>query len=178
MSEDIRMQLISKTADILKTGIAPDKITSRMIAQKAECALGLINYHFKDKADLIRLAANLIIEAEAEPLLSSNSKISNIGEFIQMMCHVADVMVAMGPLGVFIARHTLLKDNLDLTSRIVDAVGPEKPGLFSLRVTHFLWGMQALFVRQKDVEESLNIDISDKTVRDAFIADLAHRLLE
>ena len=59
---DIKELLIDRTIELIKESDGkPERITARAIAQKSGVALGLINYHFGSKDNLLAECSNKII---------------------------------------------------------------------------------------------------------------------
>lgn len=54
--QDARNRIINTAIEILDEVIDPDKITVRQIAERANVGIGLINYHFKTKDNLLAIA--------------------------------------------------------------------------------------------------------------------------
>ena len=50
---DAKTKIIHATKDFLDQGVDPDKITVRKIAEQAGVGVGLINYHFQTRDNLL-----------------------------------------------------------------------------------------------------------------------------
>jgi AcrR family transcriptional regulator len=65
--QDLRQKLIETTQALLNEADDIEKITVRLIAEKAGVGMGLINYHFKSKDNLMSLAiGDIMVQAISE----------------------------------------------------------------------------------------------------------------
>jgi AcrR family transcriptional regulator len=71
--QEARDRIIKVTAEILDETPDTDKITVRQIAERAGVGVGLINYHFKTKDNLLSIVVGDLMAKAAAGLVSSES---------------------------------------------------------------------------------------------------------
>ncbi len=192
----VREALLGYTVARLQKGDDPDGLTAREIAAGVNCAVGLISYHFGGKDNLVREAAKrLLYEATggyfersgmAEGSDNAPSPESTDWDaFIESMAKVSDAMFALGPLGDYLVRQTLLHDDFSVAEMILPTlrarasragVAVPEPTL-RVRALHFILGLQALYVRREGLPPFASVDILDPATRRSAIADLAESLV-
>ncbi len=172
------------TALIEECGGETERITSRMIAQKAEVGLGLINYHFGSKENLITACVQRIIgrvitevdfgreyETDKERLIAwatsvfdflfehrAISRISILGDFHD---YNDDSNSVRTQHGFMLALKNELKDEYK-----------------TILVFVLTSAMQAAFLANETVKELLGFDLSNKEDRLKYIQKLVDLLFE
>lgn len=80
-----KQRLLETAMELLEQGEDPTGLTTRKIAEAAEMAHGLINYHFGSKETLMTLAVNRLIEMESQFVTETDHKLSNPKERILIL---------------------------------------------------------------------------------------------
>ena len=186
---DIKELLIDQTITLIKeSGGKPESITARAIAQRSGVALGLINYHFGSKDNLLAECSNKIItdllcsmkpelmNAEDDGLsdrerltgyakqtfefLFANRAIVKMSILSDFSSYRADSNSALTQKGFQMA----LKGNIpDKSKRLIS---------FSLASS-----MQAAFLAAEDSKKITGYDLNTGRGRSAFIEDTVNMLM-
>lgn len=90
--KDARERIIEVTLRILEEVDDVDKITVRQIAERAEVGVGLINYHFKTKDNLLSIAigdtmSNIITELSDYSVYTLDS-VENLKNLMKRLCDI------------------------------------------------------------------------------------------
>ncbi len=104
---DVARAMINETDDI-------EKITTRQIAQRAEVGIGLINYHFKSKDNLLRIAiGDVMIKTIAGfAQTEAYSKLSAIEKLRVMLKELYALIGRSKKLVRFILTHEVTEGNM------------------------------------------------------------------
>ena len=182
-------KIMAVTTELIKESQGDlSKVTARKIASEAQVGLGLINYHFGSKEDLITECVQKIIYKEIRSFVPKNTKYSNdpyeadkqrlaywakqVFEFFYCNKSIARVSI----LGDF--QNNREKSNaidmqrgllLSFTSDIDEA--KKKFMVFSLSSI-----MQAAFMQDNMVESRLGYDLSIKKGREKFIDSVVEEI--
>lgn len=154
------------------------KITARMIADKADIALGLINYHFGNKEKLIticvqRVIGKAIIGASMQkPHDTERERMTAWAIYVFDFLFENPAMARLSILGEFQSYDTSKNPAYQqrgflfaLTKNVADR---EKP-LAAFILTS---AMQAAFLREDTVKELLGYDLREKEERHAYVEKL------
>ncbi|MEA4972162.1 MAG: TetR/AcrR family transcriptional regulator [Candidatus Metalachnospira sp.] len=68
---DMREKIMQAVRELIKEGIAVEKITVRAIAKKADVGVGLINYHFGSKDNLLQIVLAEIMAETAKEYMAN-----------------------------------------------------------------------------------------------------------
>jgi|InofroStandDraft_1065614.scaffolds.fasta_scaffold18814_2 AcrR family transcriptional regulator len=178
---EIKEQIINAAIDLIKeTNGSIDKITIRQIAKRAGVGVGLINYHFQSKKNLIDLCVQQIISgviAQSKPnmeklspmeklkcsikvsidFLMDNpeiSKISILDDFIQGQANDNTFQT--------LERYYFYANNLRLNEDVF------------FKAVFLIHGLQGIFLRSKLYKDKF--DFSDKMQRDSLIDNLVEKI--
>ena len=154
------------------------KITARMIAEKAGVALGLVNYHFGSKENLITICVQRVIGKAIVGASVQKPYDTEIERMTAWAIYVFDFLfeypaiARLSTLGEFQSYDTeknpayLQRGFLfALTKNIA---GQDKP-MASFILTA---AMQAAFLRSDTVKELFGHDLAEKEGRDAYVREL------
>lgn len=180
--------IVETVISMLKDGAKAKELTVREIAKKAGVGVGLINYHFQTKENLIDIAvqrhADNIIDMVPELLdkLEGTAK-QKLISFTKLMLNY----LANNPSA---ARITILRDmssahTADNTERILDAIEP-----LILQITGddrywtrllsgiFCYTFQSAFLRADVIKESTGFDFFDDEQRSRYVEDTIETVLQ
>lgn len=177
-SERVKEKIISVTMDLIQAGNGNvGQITTRDIAKQAEVGIGLINYHFTSKEELIELCVQRIIGeviSSFKPALSDQMHPCERLKTVSKM--VADFLAAnpsvsrISILGDYHNPGTMdntMKTIMGFSFSLQKSTLPEaKKKLLLFSFTSIL---QAAFLRKDISRETLGIDFNNKADRDRLI---------
>lgn len=75
-NDDARDRILKATAEILSEASDIDKITVRQIAARADVGVGLINYHFQSKENLLSIAVGNVLVHMAGEFIAPSSNLN------------------------------------------------------------------------------------------------------
>lgn len=186
-SDRIKDSIISSTIKLIEESDGNiEAITSREIAKKANISLGLINYHFQSKENLIeicvqKIIGNVILSFQPE----GGSQLEGIAYLIYVAQQVFHFLFENGAvsrisiLGDFKSPEiddNTMKSMKGFMSSLEESHIPEKDrALFAFTLTE---AMQGAFLRKDESKEIFGYDLKIKRERDSFIEDLIMKLNE
>jgi AcrR family transcriptional regulator len=185
-NELTREALIDLTVKLLNEGLDPDKITVRLIAQRAGVGVGLVNYHFQTKDNLINLAVQKhivsVIARTPEVLkkITGSPKERLSGMFKATLDYLANYPE--------ISRVSILRDmkspkhndNTQNTLKVYEPLVREVVGEKDARdkTMMLIFTGQSAFLRAQVVKDAGGFNFYDKVQRDDFVDKLTKILEE
>lgn len=171
--EDVIEKIISTTMMLIQESDGNiKKVTTRMIAEKANVAVGAINYYFRSKDRLVELALERIIEGQKEVDILSNRTGDTQQDLIVFSQQFADRLFGHSA----VSEMAILEDmrspkSTDNTAKSIKEfsafvsieAGMEEQ-LFALVNT-----IQAAFLRRKQSLAETGVDLMEKKQRDLFV---------
>lgn len=167
-----------------------DKITVREICKKAGVGLGLVNYHFGNKDQLIELCVERMINQIVEQFAHIGKKIEGLPPF-EKLEYLGNMTLEFLFAHVAVSRISVLTDlqtpkDDDNTSRtfaaylpLVAACRPDLDEASVRRKTFCLiTAMQQTFLRYDAVSKQMHFDFTKKEDRKAWHSQILHDLLE
>lgn len=178
-TRNVKNNIIEITTELIETFDGDTgKITARMIAEKAGVALGLINYHFGSKEDLITICVQRVIGKVIIGASIQKPHDTEIERMTAWAIYVFDFLfeypaiARLSILGEFQSYDTQKNPAylqrgfmFALTKNIADKNKP----MASFILTS---AMQAAFLRVDTVKELLGYDLQEKESRDAYVTRL------
>ena len=175
MKADVKEKIISATIELLEEQNDTDRITMRLIADRAGVGLGLINYHFKTREALINDAIGQMMFHAVKPHLSIPSSVdSDPKEAIRSIFKATSDIGARYALGRFAVQYALLQGNMEVPAMIVPLVrqfyGKRKDDL-EIRLIAFsmVTVMQAAYIRGDAFRLYAGLDIQNEQMRNELI---------
>jgi len=175
MKADIREKIINATIELLEEQKDINRITMRVIAEKAGVGLGLINYHFKTREALINDAIGEMMFHAVKPHLAIPS--SNDGdpkEAIRAIFRATSDIGMRYSLGRFAVQYAMLQGNMEVPALIVPLVrqffGKRKDDL-EIRLIAFsmVTTMQVAYIRSDVFRLYAGLDIQNEVQRNELI---------
>jgi AcrR family transcriptional regulator len=183
--ETLKEQLIQATIALINEN--PHNITVRQIAERAGVGVGLINYHFQTKDNLIDVAVQRIIDAAIARVPDILAGFAGTPEEkLRQMARSTMRYIASNPN---VSRISILRDmgqghaadNTQTTIRAYDSmlqgIIPDKKKR-ALIVHVLVASLQALFLRAGVLREISGFDFYDEEQRGRFIDALLDVLLK
>ncbi|KOF56400.1 MULTISPECIES: TetR/AcrR family transcriptional regulator [Clostridium] len=184
-SELAKEKIIAVTIDLIqKANGETHKITTRAIAKEANVGVGLINYHFESKENLVEICVQRIISDVIKSFKpNSNDELNSISRLKKVTKMVANFLVQ----NPSVSKISILGDmnapkEADNTMKTVNGflfsmedynISKEEKMLLSFGLTSIL---QAAFLRKDTMKESLGLDFKSKKEREIFIDFMIDRL--
>ncbi|GIO41162.1 TetR/AcrR family transcriptional regulator [Paenibacillus apis] len=175
---DAKKAIVDATIELIQeSGGNIEELTVRTIAERSNVGIGLINYHFQTKENLIEVSVQQIIgEVISKFKPDMNGNLNRIEQLKNVVKSVADFLAG----NPSVARISILGDfktpkTFDNTMQTVKGFGlslkdvnfPDKDKtLLMFMITSVL---QAVFLRRELSEELFGYQFDDKVQRDRFI---------
>lgn len=175
---DAKKAIVDATIELIQeSGGNIEELTVRTIAERSNVGIGLINYHFQTKENLIEVSVQQIIgEVISKFKPDMNGNLNRIEQLKNVVKSVADFLAG----NPSVARISILGDfktpkTFDNTMQTVKGFGlslkdvnfPDKDKtLLMFMITSVL---QAVFLRRELSEELFGYHFDDKVQRDRFI---------
>lgn len=184
-SKGVKEHIIEVTTDlILKYDGDTDRITARMIAGKADIALGLINYHFGSKENLITECVQRIIgkvvssfqmtqtyETDKERLTAWAVSVFNFLFTHSAMSHIS----ILGDLQAYTPRCNSVLTQRGFLFALKNDVADDDRAILAFTL---LSAMQTAFLGGSTAGMLLGFDLSTPDGRAAYITKLVNMLFE
>lgn len=177
-SEDVRQKIIDVTIDLINNSNgAIEAITTRAIAEKASIGVGLINYYFQTKENLIEICVQRIIGTVITKFKPAANEKLNVKDRLKSTAkEVADFLIE----NPSVSRISILSDHIkpqifDNTMKSVQGfllgLGDSDMSDRDKKILVFAMTsvLQALFLRRELSKELFQLDFSIKQERDIFI---------
>lgn len=178
---DIKDKLINVTIDLIKeTRGSIDKITIREIAQRAGVGVGLVNYHFQSKKNLVEICVQQIISGI---IAQSKPDVANLSPMEKLKCSVK-ISIDFIMDNPEISRISVLNDlcqgkqndnTFQTLSRYyfhASNLGLNENTFF--KAVFLIHGLQGIFLRWELYKGEF--DFSDKVQRDSLIDNLVEKI--
>jgi len=186
-SDDVKEKIINITTELITNGNGNiDEITTRKIAEEANIGIGLINYHFQTKDNLVEICVQRIIGKVISDFKPDVGKDHNSIDRLKYVTKlVADFLMnnqAVARISILgdISNPTL-EDNTNNTmkgfnfSLAESGIADNERIVLMFILTSVL---QSAFLRKNISSELFGYDFNDKITRDLFIDCIIDRLLK
>lgn len=177
----IREEIIGVTIELIKKYGDTSMITVREIAAKAGVGVGLINYHFQTKENLINLCIMELIGQSISQIQSSgqNAEKKVIDKLMELCKGIASFMAVNPGLSRISITNDLvsphLKDNVAMLTQMLlpivkELCGDKKDENELLILLHMLISSISVgFLRNSVISKTTRTDFDDKEQRDKFV---------
>lgn len=178
---EIKEKIINITIGLIKeTSGSIDKITIREIAKRAGVGVGLVNYHFQSKKNLVDICAGRIINeviAQSKPDMANLSPMEKLKRSVKIPVDFLADNPEISKISILndlcegqkddntfktLARYNFYASNLKL-----------KEDTF-FKAVFLIHGLQGIFLRRELYKDKF--DFSDKAQRDVLIDNLVEKL--
>lgn len=182
-SAETKARILKATQRLLE-GTDPEKITIREIAAEAGIGIGLINYHFKTRDNLIREAVGTRLTSMAEIMENLEGDAGNPAEYLKRMLKaMSDVAMKNPKLTRVSVEYEMLKGNYRICLYLLPALKAATRGERSeteLRLIAFqiIVALQNVYLRQDAFHFLTGIDIEKKDERDKLIHSIVDNLIK
>ena len=169
-NRDIKSELMEHTIRLVdQAGGDVERVTIRDIAAAAGVGVGLVNYHFGSKEELLHCCARQVVQGE-----TAWECLEGLARRYCDLLTERPGLVRMSLLDD-LRRGDFADDSIDDTMAlflplVAAALGEEAAGDDSRMATHLLvHGLQAGFLRSASVRERIGLDFYDREQREQFI---------
>lgn len=178
---EIKEKLISITTTLIKeTNGSLDKITIREIAKRAGVGVGLINYHFQNKKNLIDICVQQIVSgviAKSKPNMADLTAMEKLKCSVKIPIDFLMDNPEISKISIFGDLYQGQKDDntfQTLARYYYHANNLEKDKDTFFKTAFLIHGLQGIFLRWKLYEDKFNF--SDKQERDKLIDNLVEKI--
>lgn len=185
-----RKKIIEATIQIIEEKQNLEDVTIRGIAEKASISVGLINYHFKSKKNLINVSVREFINdviSNWQDKISPEKNFDSITILILMLQSTGDFLSSYpGISRISISNDLLNPSQNDNTIRTLQGMLPLIKEITDKNGKHeeiFLIGMEIIaaiqhtFLRNEDIKNATGFDFFNKKQRNNYIKSLIIRIL-
>ena len=178
---EIKDKLIDVTMELIKEKKGnTNLITVREIAKRAEVGIGLINYHFQSKANLVDICVQKIINGV---IVQSNPDMKDRTPMEKLKCSVKipiDFLMSNPDISKISILGDLTQGQRDDNTfqtlaryyRYAEELGSDQDNFF--KTVFLIHGLQGIFLRRELYKDKF--DFSDKAERDRLIDALVERI--
>ena len=188
-NKDVKDRIIKATTELIEEGGGKtDGITAREIAKRADVALGLINYHFKSKDNLISVCTQRIINGIIMCFLPEDDGIvvpTEEEQIAQRAKKVLDFMFkypAICSISVLedLNNYKLRSNSVAVQKGFSLAIGKKSMDEDTKRLLVFMLtsSIQVAFLSSNVSKDVLGYDLTVKEQRDACIEKMSAILFE
>lgn len=181
--EETKKKIMEVTMNLVDSVENPDDITVRKIAESAGVGVGLINYYYGSRDNLIKEAASMKMESMAEIMEKLDGDLSNPVKYLkEMLMMMSDTAMKNSRFSKFSVEYDLLKGNFRICLYLLPVlrkIFDESKSETDLRLIAFqiIVAMQSVYVRQEAFHMLTGIDIEIKKERDTLIDSIVDNLI-
>lgn len=181
MSE-IKQIIIKAARELLDEGFDIEELTIRQIASEAHIAVGLINYHFGNKSNLIREVISSIIEDEAKETLENQAKETDSPrqKLVKFLKAMTIMVVKYQKYSKILIEDELLSERFTTPETIVPYLKEIRPELEDSQIRvlaiQIVAPLQYMFLKGEALGRYLSK--SDETITNEYYGDLVERVLK
>lgn len=183
--DNAKDKIIKITMDMLNEVDEPDKITVRQIAQRANVGIGLINYHFQSKENLLFKAVSDTMSTLAKELQKSkDGKPENPVEKLKLMLkELVDFAIRYNKLSLILVSHTIQQGNMEVPLYLVpilkDIYGSTKDEIeIRIIALEIVSTLQVAYMNSQKFQLYIGMDINNKLQRDKLIDTVINSIIK
>lgn len=125
----VKEYILKTTVGMLENGFDADVITIRKIAQKANVSVGLINYHYGSKDELLLMATNQVIDrvAASENVLLMDMNLPPKERLRKFLLGIADIVIRHEAFSKIMLRQEILSNSFTTPNHILNILKEIQP---------------------------------------------------
>ncbi|MBC2397949.1 TetR/AcrR family transcriptional regulator [Clostridium tetanomorphum] len=169
-------KIIKVTIDMLNEVGEPDKITIREIAKRAKVGVGLINYHFQTKENLLYRAVSHTMSDMAVQLqkLNDSEDEDPVQRLKIMLKELSDFTVRYSKLSLILASYDLQQGDMQTPLYLIPIlreIYKDTKDEIEMRIIalEIIATLQVTYIRSQAFQIYTGIDINNKAQRDELI---------
>ncbi len=173
--QETREKILTAVAEILTEGYASDQITIRQIAEKANVAIGTINYHFESKEKLLyEVASDLLLDLSDNLLKEALETIHPAEQLRAFLVKTSDFVATYEKAFRVSIAYDLTQGDMSINYYLLPLLkailGEEKSELeLKMLSLQILMPMQAILLNDREFWKFSGKDIFQKDQRDELI---------
>jgi AcrR family transcriptional regulator len=181
--EETKKKIIEATINLLDSVEDPDDITIRRIAEGAGIGIGLINYHFISRENLMNEAVSIKMESMAGKLENLSEYQDNPLKYLKiMLIRMSDIAMKNRRLNKIIVEYDLLKGNFKICLYLLPILreifkGSKSETDLRLIAYQIIVTTQSICLRQEAFHMLTGINVEIKTDRDSLINSIVDNLI-
>ena len=164
-NQDTRNKLIEVTQKMLLNGVNVKQLTARRISSEAGTNLAMINYCFKSKDELIKIAVDNIISREFKEYYHNDDNGSAKIRLRNLLIYTSRITVKYKELTKASMPYLLLQEEIKIPLRILSLIKKH----FNSTKTDKVCLLQLVFYRDEEFNRYAGIDINDEKQLTEFI---------
>lgn len=127
--KNVKEYILMTTVAMLENGFDADVITIRKIAQKANVSIGLINYHYGSKDELLLLATNQVIDrvAVSENILLMDMDLPPKARLRKFLLGMAEIVMRHEAFSNIMMRQEILSNSFTTPNHILNILKEIQP---------------------------------------------------
>jgi len=174
-NKETRNRFIEVTKRLLMEGNSLETLTARHISSEAGVNLAMINYCFKSKDELLKIAVEEIVAAEFNKYVDIKSDNSTAKEQLRnILYHVCKAMLKYSSLTRISIPYIMLNEEISLPYDILPFIkkhyeGKKDETQCKVIAFHIVYTMQLIFYRSKDFYRYSGIDVDDEAMMEEFL---------
>jgi len=182
--DETKKRIIEVTAALLNATENPEDVTIRKIAEKAGVGVGLINYHFISRENLMNETACQEMQSLAETFeMVDNYKDDPLKYLKEKLIHMSDIAMNNRLFNKISLEHDFLKGDFRICLYLVPILKEIFGGSKSeteLRLVSFqiIVATQSIFLRQDAFHMLTGINIEMKGQRDDLINSIVDNIIK
>lgn len=183
-NKETRNKLIEATKHLLIEGSSLEALTARHISSEAGVNLAMINYCFKSKDELLKIAVEEIIAEEFSKYANVKSDNSTAKKQLKTtFYHVSKAMIKYRSLTKMSIPYILLNEDISLPYDILPFIikhyeGKRDETQCKVIAFHIVYTMQLIFFRSRDFYKYSGINVEDEAKLEEFLDSQLDLFLE
>lgn len=182
--EAAKRKLLEATASLLETTVNPDDITVRQIAETAGVGVGLINYYFESRDQLIHEAVSMKMDSLASFVANQDEYTNDPIQYLKnLLISMSDIGMKDSKLNKISAEYELLNGDFSACLYLLPVLrkiynGKKSETDLRLLAYQLIIVFQSIYIRQQAFHMYSGINIENKSERDLLISLIVDNLLK
>ncbi|MGV8906076.1 MAG: TetR/AcrR family transcriptional regulator [Acetobacterium sp.] len=182
--EETRKRILAVTAALLNATENPDEVTVRKISEMAGVSVGLINYHFISRENLLHEIVSQEMQSVAGTFEMVNNYEDNPLKFLkEKLIHMSDMAMQNRMFNKISLEHDMIKGDFEICLYLVPILKEifgECKSETQLRLVAFqiIVATQSIFLRQEAFQKLTGINVEIKEERDDLINSIVDDIIK
>ena len=182
--ETAKKKLLDATTALLDTTDNPDDITVRKIAETAGVGVGLINYYFESRDQLIHEAVSLKMDFLASIMKNQDDGSSDPKQNIKhILISMSDIGMKDQKMNKISVEYELLNGDFNACLYLLPILrkiynGQKSETDLRLLAFQIIIAFQSIYLRQQAFHMYSGINIENKSERDCLISSIVDNLIK